>query len=455
MDCGNSLRTKVGRSMFDKEEAKLRHVKQQYDEIPIPDSIDHYIQAGIQSAKLKRKRGSIYRFSGLVAVVMLIAMLSLIRVSPTFAGYISSIPGFEKIVELVRSDKGLISAIENDFIQPIGVSDVQDGVKVTMDSVIVDNNEMVLFYTVESDRNLGDIMPGKIAIKDMETNEGFDATFSYESLQEVTTDPVSGTIEFYADEWPSSMELSLQLFSTLSDKERPVTTRFTIPFTIDVQKFEGMQSVFSINKTASIENQKFTINKMVVHPTEMELYLQFDPANDKEIFNFDDLKIVDEKGEHWNAKGSIRNENEHIVTFESNYFHEPKKLYVEFSSVRAVDKDELEVVVDVENQKILKAPSDERFLSVQRSGHDLSFLLKNENAQDQNHSYNLFGGDMVDATGATYSISSRFSSPASDDSNNVQIEGIVLPTLDFANPITLTLSDYPARLKEKVRIQIK
>jgi hypothetical protein len=445
--------------MFEKEEEQFEHIKKHYDEVVIPDNIDQFIQTGIQTAKRKQKHSHTLRWGSMIACLLFLLMLTMIRVSPTFADYMSSIPGFEKVVELVHFDKGLLSAIENDFMQPTGVSDEQDGMKVTVDSVIVDEEKMILFYTVESNRELDEIMLGKVSLTDMDTNKKLDTGHSIESIQIKKHKPESGTIDLYLEgEWPSSINLSFQVFNTLSINPEPLTEIFNIPFTVDLEKFVGLKKEHIVNKTVSIKNQLITIQKVTVYPTRIGIHLAFDPENEKKIFNFDDLRIIDGKGEQWGAitNGIIAtqpSENERIVYLQSNYFKEPEELYLEFHSVRALDKGELQVIVDVENQKLLKAPSDGRFIGVERVGNELKFMVENEHLRDREHAYGLFKGDFVDANGEEYLSKSMFSSPASEEA--LQMNGIELPTLDFKNPITLTLDDYPSRLTEKIRIKIK
>lgn len=46
--------------------------------------------------------------------------------------------------------KGPMSAVENNFMQKVNVSDEQNGLKLTIDSVIVDETQMVEFLRLKN-----------------------------------------------------------------------------------------------------------------------------------------------------------------------------------------------------------------------------------------------------------------------------------------------------------------
>jgi hypothetical protein len=74
-----------------------------------------------------------------------------LRVSETLASYVSTIPGRDKIVEIVRQDKGLVSIIENDYVQEVMNSDTHHGITIALHSFIADEEQLVLFYSVKTE----------------------------------------------------------------------------------------------------------------------------------------------------------------------------------------------------------------------------------------------------------------------------------------------------------------
>ena len=82
-----------------------------------------------------------------------------------------------------------------------------------------------------------------------------------------------------------------------------------------------------------------------------------DPANTKEIFGFEDLRLVDEKGETWTSinngitSSGARDDDVNIYYLQSNYFEEPKELYLQFNKLMAMDKDEAFLLIDTDTCK--------------------------------------------------------------------------------------------------------
>ncbi|MCM3719459.1 DUF4179 domain-containing protein [Fictibacillus phosphorivorans] len=137
--------------MFKRKEEQLNDFKKEYDHVPLSlENLDQAILTGFNKAKgerkSKRKRKSFYSF--IAAALLFIGLFSSIRISPVFANYIAEIPGMEKIVDLIRQDKGRMAAVENKYYQELGVSsEVKNGLKVTLDGTIADEMGIVLYYS--------------------------------------------------------------------------------------------------------------------------------------------------------------------------------------------------------------------------------------------------------------------------------------------------------------------
>lgn len=184
------------------------------------------------------------------------------------------------------------------------------------------------------------------------------------------------------------------------------------------------------------------------------IHVKMDPNNSKRIFSFDDLRLVDENGETWNkiANGITANQispEEAIIYLQSNYFREPKELYLVLNKIQAVDKDEDHVIVDPKNQKILKQPKG-RFLSNLRvEGNDLIFDM---HAKKEFRSFPFT--KITDASGRE--ILSKYSSILASDEEGVTELHVNIPNLNTRpNPIFLELTAYPSWIKGNEKIKIK
>lgn len=449
--------------MLNAEEKKLTKAQAALENIEVPElQLDQAIVAGISKGKKKQKKNLLFIRTLASAAILIFTFTAMLRTSETFASYVTSIPGMEKIVELVRFDKGLTSAIENDFAQKIGVSDEHDGIKITLDSVIVDEQMMLLFYKIDSSGGHKEISVENLRLTDNAGNNidetvssfggGIDDSQNNEQL-------LQATYEFYGNNLPENLKLNIELTEGRTEDGQPLTKlvdTWMLPFSIDKGAFKDKKEVFEVNETVEFEGQKITVEKVSIYPTRIGISVHFDEENSKRIFAFDDLRLMDETGEEWAAinNGTITShseENRKEFYLQSNYFKKPKELYLRFNSLRALDKDEVEIMIDPGKLEVLKAPSDGRLLKVSREENQLLLTFQGSSKERQT---NISVDQAVDLNGNKIgdgSASFRWST------GELPMD-ILIPYFGEGaapGPITLKLNDYPANIHGEANIRLK
>jgi len=464
--------------MFNDIENKLKDFKSTYENIEVPDTINQYIYYGIEKGKRNKRKSMMRRISSLVATIFIIALLVSIRVSPSFATYISEIPGLEYLVKLVNYDKGLQLAIKNQFIQNIGVSDEHGDIKFTVDSIIADESRMIVFYTIDKgDRK---IQLSRVELLDDEGGH-ISASYSIPGYNDKTRNEksIKGKIDISFSnegEIPNQMTMKVKLreFKKVLEEERTVTgikgakrDSNELPYTweikipIDKERFKDMEEIFTINKEVEIEGQRIYFEGLIIYPTRIALDVKFHEDNSMKIFSFEDLRILDEKGEWLTISNGVTatyiNQNTRRLYFQSNYFTNPKEIYIEGSKVRALDKDKLDVIVDLEKEKIIKSPDDKIKLNGvlnTKEGLKLNFLLRNE--ENINHHFDIFDGSFKDASGKVFkSLGITEFYPIEGERFNESIGYYIPVDLELQNPITLQLVEYPNRISKPFKIKVK
>lgn len=460
--------------MFEKEEHRLEQMKNHLNDIPIPKDIDQYILQGMERGKQKTKFRRDTRWVSYAASLLIVGMLLSIRFSPTVAAYVEKIPGMETIVQLIHYDKGLQLAAENDFIQPIGVSDEHDGIKFTVDGLIADESRLLIFYTIENKT----ISEGRISLDKIEITDGsgeklkeYGLSWGSQGVMGKGKQSEKMDIHFSSNTTiPDRLTLNIKLkmpeAAERSRADKPAESpghdegialepTWTVQFQIDKGKFEGLKEVYDIHQTFDVEGQKITFEQMTVYPTRIALSVAYDKGNTKKILGFDDLEIVDDQGDVF---GTISNgvfatqqdEFHETLYFQSNYFKKPKELYIRGSSLTALDKDKLEVVVDIENGTLLKKP-DDRLTLLNVSEKYLEFQLKSDDPIDESKAYFVFSGDYKDASGNQY----RFKESGSSLMEGMNEIRFGIENVEHQNPLILTIDQYPARIKGEFNIKVK
>lgn len=467
-----------------KVEELLQSMKENYDEIQIPDNIDDFIKSGIEKGENLKNKPNKNKFFKVAACISLILFLTCIRVSSTFASYLSNVPGLSYIVRLVNYDKGLQSAINNNFMQHIGAYDEKHGIKFTVNDVIIDEQRMIIFYSIENKNKDGFVNLYKFNITG-NNNEYLDFSTSNVKLErkDIENKNLSfGRINISFDEQekiPDSYIIKLAIIKsknedyTMMEKRKESTNildnsqiykDFMVKFSVDKSKFQNMKKNYIINKTVEIENQRITFTNAVISPTRIAVKIKFDPSNTKKILKFDDLKLVDQNG---NLYGHITNgissttvssdngiEYKQIY-FESNYFENPKSLFITFSSIEAVDKDKTKVKIDLDNKKIISKPDNNLILNNIIENDKSIFIdysIKTNSEFDKNRISQIFGKNFEDSNGNIYYIKDWKIKKNEDSEKGVTIE---IPNENYKNPIIFTINDYPSRIKGNVKIKIK
>jgi Family of unknown function (DUF5643)/Domain of unknown function (DUF4179) len=440
--------------MFEKEEKQLSAIRKRYQELPVPDDqLEEAIMKGFHQAKAASPKKKIIKrgwLPGLAAALLLLGFLTSIRVSPAFANYVAEMPGMEKLVDLIRYDKGWISAVENDYMQPLGISQEKNGIRVTLDGAIRDERGLVVFYTVESEEK--QVLHTKsIHITDHDGEE-LPVSFSGSGDSSYTDEPVksvNGTADYLFSEDLKGKEFKAEA----EVKTTNGIETFEIDFKVEGPKVK--KKVYPLNETVSIEGQKITFKDIAIYPLRVAIHVAFDPENSKKIFALEDLRLVDENGEAWSgiangvAAQDIK-ENEKIIYLQSNYFKEPKELYLALNKVMAVDKEDAEVVINTETKEIVKQPKGDKLSGLVLNGEDLSVQVR----AGEKYNHQLFAA-AKDAEGRDL-YGGRSFYHGSD--SLYQEFGVSLSEADpaqYKNPISLELSAFPSWIEGEVKLRLE
>ncbi|MGP1907055.1 DUF4179 domain-containing protein [Metabacillus sp. JX24] len=441
--------------MFEKEEYKLKQIRTKTDMIAVPfDELDDAITAGYQKAKTEKRPYS-FKWAAIAASLFIFTFITLIRVSPAFASYVSSIPGMEHVVEIIRYNKGLMSAAENDFVQEIGVSDEKNGIVITLNSAIVDQRKLRIFYTVQNKSEKAEIGLEKVKLTSGTNNLNENAMISYGHTDEMIAHNESehSSIDYDFVDPMNHEDFKLDLVvKTQRPLSRTAEDTFQFEFKLDQDLVKEKMREIDLNKTVSVENQKITFRKLEITPLSAALYVEYDKENTMELFAFDDIRLTDEKGEPWSLfhnglVGSEISATEDVIYLESNYFETPKELYLEFSRIRGVSKNDLEVIIDPVKKTVVKQPQDNVFSLIEVSENEVSFTY----TEDREMSSMLIN-DVIDANGESVYVQS---------SNGEFGNGKKRFSVQFdrrkagSGPLTMKFIDYPGFIKEKTTIKIQ
>ncbi|MGF7049949.1 hypothetical protein J2T13_004472 [Paenibacillus sp. DS2015] len=442
----------------DKEQEfpQLEAMKGHIDQLVVPREISEAVQNGMGQGRVRRRRRVIRRMVSFTACLLVLVSIASVRFSPVVAAYVSDIPGLRSLVQLINNDKGLQLALENDFMQSVDQSIEHDGIKLTVDSLIIDKSRVIVFYTLDNMDgrkraiNLVDVK----LLNYTETSTSFgisDFKEDWESKQGTFDISLNNEIDI-----PDNLDLNLRVGTGNRATESSSVFQFEIP--VDKEKFAGLKETYDIDQTVIVEGQRISFGTMTIYPTRIGLEVAYDPSNTKKLFSFDDIRIEDEHGETFGTitngiSSSLMDDNRQVLYFQSNYFRKPDQLYLRASSIRALDKSKLEVLVDLDRKVLLTRPDDKLTfdpagVSREKGKKALVFHLKNEDPLDENRIFSLFDTRYKDATGQS------FESNQTGETSTGEVH-YYIEKADYTSPLKLTISDYPSRIRGDINLRIK
>ncbi|MFF2753289.1 DUF4179 domain-containing protein [Psychrobacillus sp. NPDC058041] len=437
--------------MYEKEEEMLDESRKQLEQTEIPDQqIMNAIQQGLLQAKNKKRKRKNTLWTLSVAAILMLSLVTSIRVSPAFASAIASIPGMERFVDLFLIDKGLEAIIENEYYEPIGVSQVKDDMTFTIDGVILDETGMEVFYTIEAPSSIENIMYDNVDVLNDGRSLSDNAAISYGFHGQEKTNRIEEQLSFNFAEAHQFASKQFELKFQLKNEKK---TTFNIPFTIknDIKKGK----VYSVNQEVEMDGQKMLVKKITVYPLRVAINLEFDEQNNMEILQFEDMRIEDENGEVWSSIqngttgfGGVENK-ERTYFLQSNYFNQPKKLFFKFDKVQALPKEESYLLIDLEKKEVLNKPADGQLEVMNISNNSVEVKIPQIK---ENHMYELFA-DAKNAKGERIDMPSQ--SMHGDGDGEYNYTTINLDSKNIVNPIKLYFSAYPNYLDGSVSVQIK
>ncbi|MCR8644971.1 DUF4179 domain-containing protein [Paenibacillus sp. N1-5-1-14] len=443
------------------EQQAFQEIRNQYSAIPIPSTIDLHVKLGINQAKKQRNQWKMQMWSAAACVMLIVTFVISVRTSPAIAALVKQIPGMNEIVRMISGDQGLTAALQNDFIQPIGLSDVQDGIQVTVEGIIVDEARMNVFYSVTFPKGQSDHQfsgQPKLTFEDEKDKNLLVSGYGYYRFDDNDPTKFHNTfdVQFEKTSTPFPSQAVFQLETTNSG----MTWR--IPFTIDVAKFQGLKQTYAIDQTVIIEGQKLTLREATIHPTRITLDVSFDPSNTKQIFDLPDIKIVNEKGETLTSILLGRSGNQATFSFQSNYFTKPKQLFIEGGQAMALEQEQLEVILDPISKKLVKAPegmalgyytpTPDGMINV-----DLAIDMPNAKMNERSMRMLPFPGSVIWDEGKQIISVDRASGSIQDSGKPIAklINSFQIPNKDYKGNLTFTLSSYPSYINKPFRVQIK
>lgn len=400
--------------------------------------------------KKQAKKAIGITFSTIAAACIIFAFF--VNMSTAFAQQVSNIPILRELAELFTYRKGFQSAIENDYYQELNMEGRDGDITLKIPFVIADEQQIVVFYEMESKEITDDSRINlNIQLYDETTGEDIEGYAAYTSETGAHEGKGYNIINILFIDRPTPKEFGIKIEvsirSTDSDSmtiekdtvkdtiENAIESTGSFQFSMSLDDFVTPK-VYDVKEKYEVEGQRFTIEQVVIYPTGSKITVSADEDNTAYLKGLD-LELVDETGEVWGSVGGITSSynqegNMFTIFLDSNYFEQPKSLTLKINSAQLLSKELKQMPITVNLKDTTMEPEVEgiSLYQVDRVGEDAEVVF-NFDASKTNPNVEWF---YMDSKGMEYDIggigytlpdNSSMDEQGSNDENGMNNLGLI------------------------------
>lgn len=304
--------------------------------------------------KENRKRQQIWKGMALTCALLMIFVGS-IRLSPAFASVVSNIPGLAPLVQMITYDKGVADILDNQYYEELGLSQTKNGLSFALQGIIADETGMILPYKFSAPMDLRGLDTEKIELR--LNGKVLNAEINFYRYREEEIFQIEDNLMVTFSEPINYEDAQFELYIQFADEKQ---SEFTFPFSL--KKEIAQTKTYELNEKMSFEGQNITVKSVSISPIRTGVTIALDQNNEQTIYDIDDIRLYDEKGEEWSAinrglvaAGSVAGETTYYM--QSNYFREPEKLTLSIGKVLVLRKEQDYMEIDFNQNKVLSKPS--------------------------------------------------------------------------------------------------
>lgn len=327
------------------------------------------------------------------AAAACLCFVLLVNLSLPFAMACARIPVIRGLAAAVSFDPSLRAAVNNKWVQSIGLTDQDGESAMTIEYVIVDEKQLNIFYTLEVNTENDYATFATITGMAGEEITGYLVLNSYSvqadgGLSKLTVDFTG------AESMPDALLLAVTLCvqpDRPQDGYTPVGNfRFELSFD---PGFTAQGETVEINRWMELDGQRILLKSVEIYPTHMRLNLEDDPDNTAWLRGLE-FYAEDEKGNRYDSiKNGIVSTGSPDTPFtrsfrlDSSYFTESTHLTLHITQAAWLEKDKQWMKLDLTTMETESLPEKTVFHWLRWEEDDLtvSFRVYDEAAGRRGH----------------------------------------------------------------------
>ena len=351
-----------------------------------PKNLESTVEKALKRENTFQKKRRILVSSAGSLAACFAAFVLLVNLSVPFARACGSIPLISDLARAVSWSPSLSAAVEHDYVQPMNLSQYQNGITAKVEYLIVDRKQVDVFFSVQSDDYAhldldhptltvpgkqdgyassfssygienGDLMELRIDFMERDVSDCLAMTFGvYDDPDRYkTSKPVESSLMDYGDE----------LLDENREEQREILATFTFELHFD-PTYTEQGAVIDVGETFQLDGQSVTLTEAEIYPTHLRLNFDYDPANTAWLTELN-FYLENERGERFNgivngisATGNPDDPSTDSVWLDSPYFSTGEHLTLHVTGAAWIDKGQERVKVDLAKGMIEDPPQDVR-----------------------------------------------------------------------------------------------
>lgn len=407
---------------------EYKNLMQELD-APAPQT-EHTLDRAIK--RNARRKRIVRPVTGFTAAFICFVLLVNLCIPVAYA--CSKIPFLRELTEAVTFSRSLTDALDNQYVQPLHLWQVDNDVTATIEYLIVDQKQVNIFYRLDSEKYTH--MSEHPQILDADGSRPSPCTYSPNAWDVPNGDLRSITINFIEENVPNSLRMILDITDEGSWQAEDIVTDNSpeaVPIEDELMnhpeeympdyiahfdfllefdpEFTAAGKTIPINRTVTLDGQDIILTDMQIYPTHLRLNISDAPENTAWIRRLD-FYIETDWGMKFDpisngitATGTTDSPMMTSYYADSSYFYEAKHIKIVITGAEWLKKDMERVHLDLNSGNIDSLPEGCTLDRVTRkeNGWVLRFLAE-QKASNQSHQ--LFSSIYYDPDGNECSIDS-------------------------------------------------